>query len=82
MMQEHEHEELVSYLGKQVPRRGFRAFIYATDGRQKIAESYDEFDLYTHSDEWFATKEEAMAPKKIAMEEPKETVKPRKKTEG
>ena len=55
-MQEHEHEELVPYLGKQVPRRGFRAFIYASDGRQKIAESYDEFDLFTHSDEWFATK--------------------------
>lgn len=71
MMQEHEHEQLVPYLGKSVPRRGFRAFIYARDGRQKIAESYDEFDLFTHSDEWFATKEEAETPKK-----------PRKKTEG
>lgn len=66
-----ETDELVAYLGKKVPRRGFRAFIYASDGRQKIAESYDEFDLFTHSDEWFATKEEAEAPKK-----------PRKKTEG
>ena len=66
-----ETEELVSYLGKSVLRRGFRAFIYATDGRQKIAESYDEFDIFVHSDEWFATKEEAEAPKK-----------PRKKTEG
>ncbi len=56
MMQEHEHEELVPYLGKSVPRRGFRAFIYARDGREKIAESYDEFDLFTHSDDWFATK--------------------------
>ena len=66
-----ETEDLVPYLGKQVPRRGFRAFIYASDGRQKIAESYDEFDLFTHSDEWFSTKEEAETPKK-----------PRKKTEG
>jgi hypothetical protein len=71
MMHVEEAEELVPYLGKQVPRRGFRAFIYASDGRQKIAESYDEFDLFTHSDEWFATKEEAETPKK-----------PRKKTEG
>lgn len=71
MMQEHENEEMVPYLGKYVTRRGFRAFIYAADGRQKIAESYDEFDLYTHTDTWFATKEEAEAPKK-----------PRKKTEG
>ena len=82
MMQEHEHEELVPYLGKSVPRRGFRAFIYASDGREKIAESYDEFELFTHSDNWFATKEEALAPKKEAIEEPKEPVKPRKKTEG
>ena len=66
-----EQEDYVPYLGKQVPRRGFRAYIYASDGRQKLAESYDEFDLFTHSDEWFATKEEAEEPKK-----------PRKKTEG
>lgn len=73
-MQEHEHEELVPYLGKTVPRRGFRAFIYARDGRQKIAESYDEFDLFTHSDEWFATKEEALIPKKSVK---KSTIKPK-----
>lgn len=71
MMHVEETEDLVPYLGKQVPRRGFRAFIYASDGRQKIAESYDEFDLFTHSDEWFATKEEAETPNK-----------PRKKMEG
>lgn len=63
--------ELVTYLGRSVPRNGFRAYIFSNDGRQKIAESFDEFDLLTHSDEWFATKEEAEALKK-----------PRKKTEG
>jgi len=85
MMHVQETEELVSYLGKSVPRRGFRAFIYARDGREKIAESYDEFDLFTHSDDWFATKAEAMAPKKEVIA-PKEEIeapkKPRKKTEG
>jgi hypothetical protein len=59
-----EPEELVPYLGREVPRRGFRTYIFASDGRQKIVESYYEFDLFTHSDEWFATKEEAEAPKK------------------
>ena len=57
-------EDLVKYLGRAVPRRGFRAYVYAADGRQKLVESYDEFDLFTHSEEWFATKEEAEAPKK------------------
>jgi hypothetical protein len=66
-----EPDELVPYLGRSVPRRGFRAYMYAIDGRTKLAETYDEFDLYTHSDEWFATKEEAQAPKKS-----------RKKSEG
>ncbi len=69
-MHAQEPEELVPYLDRAVPRRGFRAFIYASEGRQKIVESYDEFKLFIHSDEWFATKEEAEKIKK-----------PRKKTE-
>lgn len=77
MMHADEHEELVTYLGRAVPKKGFRAYIFATDGRKKIAESWDEFDLYTHSDEWFATQEEAK-PAKPEAEAPK---KPRKKTE-
>lgn len=71
MMHAEQPEELVTYLGQAVPRRGFRAYIFSADGRKKIAESFEEFDIYVHSDEWFATKEEAEAPKK-----------PRKKTEG
>lgn len=70
MMQEQKHDELVPYLGKKVPRRGFRAFIYARDGREKIAESYDEFDLFTHSNDWFATKEEALVPKRTPRKMP------------
>jgi hypothetical protein len=68
-----ETEEMVTYLGRAVPRRGFRAYIFASDGRQKIAESFDEFDLFTHSDEWFASKEEAEAAKKPARKKPVKT---------
>ena len=57
-------DELVKYLGRAVPRKGFRAFIYSNDGKTKIAEGWDEFELFTHSDTWFATKDEAEAPKK------------------
>lgn len=66
-----ETEKLVTYLGRSVPERGFRAYIFARDGRTRLVNSWDEFELFTHSDEWFATKEEAETPKK-----------PRKKTEG
>lgn len=71
MMHVKEQDEMVTYLGRGIPKKGFRTYIFATDGRKKIAESWDEFDAYVNSDEWFATKEEAEAPKK-----------PRKKTEG
>lgn len=57
-------EETVLYLGNAVPRRGFRAFIFNVDGKRKLVESWDEFELFTYSDDWFATKEEAEAPKK------------------
>lgn len=71
MMHVEEPQEMVVYLGRNVPRSGFRAYIYSADGKKKIAESWEEFDVYTHSDIWFATPEEAAIPKK-----------PRKKTEG
>lgn len=64
-------DEYVPYLDRSVPRRGFRTYIFGTEGKTKLVESYDEFDIFIHSDEWFATKEEAEAPKKS-----------RKKTEG
>ena len=66
-----EHQEMVNYLGRAVPKSGFRAYIYSNDGKEKLVESWEEFDLYTHTDSWYATKEEAEAIKK-----------PRKKTEG
>jgi hypothetical protein len=62
--------ELVTYLDRKVPKKGFRAYIYSNDGRRKLINSYDEFLTYTSSDDWFSTKEEA------------QTKKPRKKTEG
>jgi hypothetical protein len=82
MMRIQRTDEMIIYLGKSVSRKAFRVFVYAKDGRQRIAESYEEFDLLTHNQEWFATKEEAIAPKKEVIEEPKEFVKLRKKTGG
>lgn len=59
-----EPEEMVIYLKRSVPKRGFRAYIYSSDGLSKIVNSWDEFELYTHSNQWFPTKEEAEIPKK------------------
>lgn len=70
MMHAEQQIEFVTYLGRAVPRQGFRAYMFSSDGRKKIAESFDEYELFIHSDEWFDTKQEAEAFKK-----------PRKKTE-
>ena len=63
--------EMVTYLGRKVPRNGFRTYVYSSDGQQRLANSWDEFDALVHSDTWFSTKDEAQTQKK-----------PRKKTEG
>lgn len=63
-MQSEKPKEMVSYLGRFVQKEGFRAFIYNSDGSKKIAESFEEFEVYTSSDNWFATEEEARAPQR------------------
>lgn len=55
-----EQQEMVTYLGRAIPKAGFRAYIYSNDGKEKLVENWEEFDLYTHTDTWFATKEEAL----------------------
>lgn len=66
-------DEMIPYLGKAVPRRGFRAYIYHVDGKTRLVNSYDEFDALIHSEGWFASKEQA--------EEAALPKKPRKKSE-
>jgi hypothetical protein len=74
MMHAPETEELVTYLGRAVPKRGFRAFIYNVDGRRKLTESWDEFDLFIHSDGWFATEEEVQGHLEVPKKAPKKKV--------
>jgi hypothetical protein len=45
------------YLGRWVSRKNFRAYVYSTDEKTKLVNSYDEFDKSLESGEWFASKE-------------------------
>ena len=45
------------YLGRWVSRKNFRAFVYSKDDKQKLVNSYNEFDEALQSGEWFASKE-------------------------
>lgn len=57
-MQINDKEDLVMYLDRKVPRKNFRAYVYSRDGQEKIAESYEEYELCISGDKWFSTKEE------------------------
>lgn len=64
-----------NYLGRLVSKENFRAFIYATDGSQRLVESWDEFEANMQSGVWFATKEDAEAS--VVLDEEKPKAKPR-----
>ncbi len=51
---------MVEYLGRMVAEEGFRAFIYAIDNRQKLVNSWKEFEAHMASGEWFPSKEDAV----------------------
>lgn len=51
-------KEFVKYLNRDVPKEGFRVYIYGRDGKQMLVNSWDEFKLHVFSGEWFASKEE------------------------
>lgn len=53
----------VAYLGRVIPREGFRAFVYGFDNTEKCVDSWAEFEHEIASGEWFATKADVPAKK-------------------
>lgn len=72
----------VNYLGRIVDKEHFRAFIYGTQGEQKLVESWDAFEAAMQSGIWFASVEDAkesMAPVEEVQESLGDVIpKPRK----
>jgi len=44
------------YLGRWVSRKNFRVMVYGKDEKQKLVNSFDEFNTALESGEWFASK--------------------------
>lgn len=42
-MQQNQQPEMVKYLGRIVPKEGFRVFIYNINKEQKLVESWEEY---------------------------------------
>ena len=50
--------ELVTYQGRQVPRKGFRVFVYGKNDTKKLVNSFDEFESHIQSGNWYERIEE------------------------
>lgn len=58
------HVGQIQYLGRWVDKNTFRAFVYSKDGKEKLANSYQEFQELTSSGLWFDTKPVASKERK------------------
>lgn len=54
-------EETVVYNGRIFPKKGFRAFVYAKDGSQKLMNSWDQYEEAIQSGTWYSRKENVNA---------------------
>lgn len=55
-------DSTVIYQNRAVPRYGFRVFIYNSDGDKKLVNSYDEYERYIKTGDWY--------PEQLAAREP------------
>ena len=59
--------ETVMYLGRVVPKAGFRAFVYGLENKSMLVNSYEEFEKAITSGIWWPSKDhilEKTRPKK------------------
>jgi hypothetical protein len=68
MKKEIEPEEMVKYLGRDVTKRGFRVFMHGRDGKKMLVNSWDEYEVYLASGEWFSQVADILDdPKNVPM---------------
>lgn len=49
-------DEHVCYEGRLVPKKHFRVFIYDAKGEQLLVESFEDYEFYLSTGEWFGKK--------------------------
>jgi hypothetical protein len=64
MIKQNNLTDYVEYLGKMVPREHFRVFVYSQDGKQKLVNSWNEYQEAIGSGMWFAEKQPLKQRKK------------------
>jgi hypothetical protein len=56
------------YLGKIVDKKHFRVFVYASDGKTRLVNSWDEFESLMKTGLWFASRYEEKPEKNTEQE--------------
>lgn len=71
----------VEYMGKLFPEEGFRTWVYGLEGKEKLADSYEEYKELVGSGLWYDRKSDVPAPQPKEVEEKpkKEASKPKQK---
>ncbi|WP_325560076.1 hypothetical protein [Pedobacter sp.] len=57
-MKDEKKIEYVEYVGRQVPKKDFRVFVYGEDDKRRLCNSYEEYEKAVKSREWFTTVDE------------------------
>lgn len=52
------NQDYVSYLGRNIPRKFFRTFVYDQDGEKKLANSWEECSKLIATGKWFLEPQE------------------------
>lgn len=50
------HNEHVLYLGRMVPKKNFRAYVYDKDNNGKLVNTWTDYEEHLASGLWFSTK--------------------------
>jgi hypothetical protein len=60
-MKDEEKIEYVDYMGRKVPKKDFRVFVFGEQFKRHLCNSYEEYEKAIKSREWFTTPEESKA---------------------
>lgn len=70
------------YKGRIVSKEHFRTFIYNTEGKKKLVQSWDAYEAAMQTGIWFATLKDALASKAIPEVEAEVKPKPKSKAKS
>ncbi len=60
-------DEFVVYQGRQVPKEGFRVYVFGHEGTTKLVNSYEEYEASLESG-WHSTADKGLVKKMVQVD--------------